>query len=48
MTPQLFLVIGSILAVVFWYKKIDSETAIIYGIYTILINIIFLSAMTNI
>lgn len=38
-----FVVISiAILANVFWYKKIDSKTWVVYGIYSLIIVILFL------
>ena len=45
MIPMLTVIIISILSVIFWYKKIDSETVGIYGTYVIIINIICLIVM---
>lgn len=45
MVPMLLVITASILCVIFWYKKIDSETVGIYGIYVIVINIICLIGM---
>lgn len=45
MVPMLLVITASILCVIFWYKKIDSETVGIYGIYVVIWNIICLIAM---
>lgn len=46
MVAIITVVIVSILAVIFWYKKINPETTWIYGIYVLSIVIIFLIAVT--
>ncbi len=48
MLPIMTVIIASIVSVIFWYKKIDSKTMWIYGIYVVIINIICLFAMINI
>lgn len=48
MIPTALLIISSILAIIFWHKKIDCETTWVYAIYVILVNIICLSVMINI
>jgi len=45
MIPMLTVIIVSILCVIFWYIKIDSETVGIYGIYVVIWNIICLIGM---
>lgn len=47
MAPMLTVLIVSILSVIFWYKKIDSETVGIYGTYVTVLNIICLIGMIN-
>lgn len=47
MIPMLTVIIVSILSVIFWYIKIDSEKVWIYGTYVIVINVICLIGMIN-
>ena len=42
---MLILIIAGILSLIWWHKKIDSETTWIYGIYIIVILIFSLFAL---
>lgn len=42
MLPIITVIITAILAVIFWYKKINPETIWIYAIYCLAIVVIFL------
>ncbi len=48
MAPIITVITVAIVSVIFWYKKIDSKTMWIYGIYVVIINIICLFVMINI
>lgn len=48
MIPTITVIIASILAITFWHKKIDSETTWVYGIYVVIIVILYLFAVINI
>lgn len=48
MIPTITVIIVSILVIIFWHKKIDSETTWVYGIYVVIIVILYLFAVINI
>ena len=48
MEPTILVIIVSILAIIFWHKKIDSETTWIYGTYVATIVILYLFAVIDI
>jgi len=48
MLPTILVIISSILAIIFWHKKINPGTSWIYAIYVLIIVILYLSAVINI
>jgi len=47
MLPIFLVIIASILAIIFWHKKINPETSWIYSIYVLIIVILYLSVAIN-
>lgn len=47
MLATVVVIIGAILAIIFWYKKINPETSWIYVMYVISIVIIYLIVVTS-
>lgn len=45
MLPIITVITISVIAIIFWHKKINPETSWIYGLYVICIVVIFLIAV---